>query len=256
MASNDVQSRAYISTADVLPSSKLPKADGETNLLKPENVMITQSWFRPLLLLLVFSLPLCARSAQSQPQDNACAADAPQTTGGNGAITSDDRVGVLELSDGSMFKTALYGMKTIGQLRTDKKVPYFILSGRTCTECDENTSIYIHSPRDGPMKNEAEQRRFSYPGKETNYEDGSPLHVGRMFFGDCLASHPNAVVWFERSLGEDRKWHEDVFLAEVKGDNLTTEELHGKLPKPSEAQDSVRTGRCRELPGIDRSSEP
>lgn len=179
--------------------------------------MIIQTWFRPLLLLVVFSLPLYARSPQSRPLGNVRAADVPQTPGGNGGLTSDDRVGVLKLPDGSQFKTALYEMKTIGRLRTDKKLPYFILSGRTCTECDENTSIYIHSPSDGPMKNEAEQRRFLYPGKETNYEDGSTLYEGRMFFGDCLASHPNAVVWFERSLGDDKKWHEDVLLAEVKG---------------------------------------
>jgi hypothetical protein len=55
-------------------------------------------------------------------------------------------------------------MKVIGQLRTTKKAPYFILSGTTCTECDENISIYIHSPSDGAMKNEGEQRRFAYSG--------------------------------------------------------------------------------------------
>jgi hypothetical protein len=218
--------------------------------------MIIQTWFRPLIPLLAFSLPLCARSPQSRPQGNVRTDNASKTAGGNGALASDDRVGILKLPNGSQFETALYGMKTIGWLRTDKKLPYFILSGRTCTQCDENTSIYIHSPSDGPMKNEAEQRRFLYPGKETNYEDGSTLYEGRMFFGDCLASHPNAVVWFERSLRDDKKWHEDVFLAEVKGDDLSGEELHGELPKPSEAQDAVRRGKCRELPGIDRSSEP
>jgi hypothetical protein len=77
---------------------------------------------------------------------------------------SANQTGVLTLPDGSKFKTALYGMKVIGQLRTTKKAPYFILSGTTCTECDENISIYIHSPSDGAMKNEGEQRRFAYSG--------------------------------------------------------------------------------------------
>lgn len=84
-----------------------------------------------------------------------CTATAQQV--GEQRVTSTSVTGVLSLPDGSKFKTSLYGMKVIGQLRTTKKVPYFILSGTTCTGCDENVSIYIHSPSDGPMKNEAEQ---------------------------------------------------------------------------------------------------
>jgi len=166
------------------------------------------------------------------------------------------KVGVLTLPDGSKFKTTLYGMKIIGQLRTAKKLPYFILAGTTCTECDENTSIYIHSPSDGPMKNEAEQPRFAYPGRETDYETGKPVYEAKMFFGDCLASHPNAVVWFEQGTGEDNKWHQDVRVAEVKDDKLVVDELHDQSLKVSDAQEAVGKGECRELTGVDRPSEP
>jgi Carboxypeptidase regulatory-like domain len=165
-------------------------------------------------------------------------------------------VGVLELPDGARFKTALYELRVIGQVKTTRKLPYYVLSGRGCQECDASTSIYIHSPSDGPMKNEGEQRRFAYPGKETSYEDGSPLYEARMFFGDCISSRPNAVVWFERSLGDDKKWHDGVLLAEVKGDDLVVGELKGELPKVSEARDSVKNGRCQEVAGIDGPSEP
>jgi len=171
-----------------------------------------------------------------------------------GAATG--KMGVLTLPDGSKFQTTLYGMKIVGQLRTTKKLPYFILAGTTCTECDENTSIYIHSPSDGPMKNEAEQRRFAYPGRETDYETGQPIYEAKMFYGDCLALHPNAVVWFERAIGGDKKWHPAVSAAEVKDDKLVVSELHGQLPAVSDLQEAVRRGECRELPGIDSSSEP
>ena len=167
-----------------------------------------------------------------------------------------DVPGVLILPDGSKFKTTLYNMKVIGQLRTTKKLPYFILAGTTCTECDENTSIYIHSPSDGPMKNEAEQRRFAYPGRETDYETGKPTYEAEMFLGDCLTSHPNAVIWFERGVGEDNKWHSGVTVAEVRNDTLLVTQLHDRLPKLTEVQDAVRNGKCQELPGIDASSEP
>jgi hypothetical protein len=183
-----------------------------------------------------------------------CTATAQQM--GEQQTTSTDVTAVLNLPDGSKFKTTLYSMKVIGQLRTTKKVPYFILSGTTCTECDENISIYIHSPSDGPMKNEAEQGRFAYPGRETDHESGQPVYEAKMFFGNCLAAHLNAVIWFERGLGEDKKWHSGISVAEVKGDTLLVGELHEQLPKLTEVQDAIRNGNCRELPGIDRPSEP
>ena len=167
-----------------------------------------------------------------------------------------DVMGTLTLPDGSKFKTSLYNMKVIGQLRTTKRLPYFILSGTTCTECDENTSIYIHSPSDGPMKNEAEQLRFAYPGRETDYETGKPVYEAKMFFGDCLATHPNAVIWFERGIGEDQKWHSGVRVAEVKNDTLIVSQLNGESPKLADVQEAVQNGKCRELPGIDGPSEP
>jgi hypothetical protein len=179
-----------------------------------------------------------------------------QDTRVNNKTASAGAMGVLTLPDGSKFKTTLYGMKVIGQLRTKNKLPYFILSGTTCTECDENTSIYIHSPSDGAMKNEPEQRRFPYPGRETDYETGKPVYEADMFFGDCLATHPNAVVWFERGIGEDKKWHSGVSVAEVRDDELLFSELHDPLPKPGDVQEAVRRGECRQLSGTDRTSEP
>jgi hypothetical protein len=164
--------------------------------------------------------------------------------------------GTIKLPDGSRFKTTLYRLRVIGQLKTTQKLPYYILSGFGCQECDANRSIYIHSPSNGPMKNEGEQPRFEYPGKETDYQDGSLVSQARMFFGDCLADHPNAAVWFERGLGDDKKWHEDILVLGVRRDELVKEELPADPPKLSEVQNAVRGGRCHELPGIDRPSEP
>ena len=60
-----------------------------------------------------------------------------------------------------------------------------------------------------------------------------------MFFGDCLSSHPDAGVWFERALGEDKQWHERVFLATVKEDQLVEEEIGGESPKLMEVHDAL-----------------
>jgi hypothetical protein len=86
--------------------------------------------------------------------------------------------------------------------------------------------------------------------------DNGLVYVGRMFFGDCVAGHPDAAVWFERFLGSDQRWHSDVFLAEVKKDDLVVEQIKRDMPSVREAEKSVATGKCQEIAGISRSSEP
>ena len=140
-------------------------------------------------------------------------------------------------------------------MRATPKLPYYILSGVGCHGCDANTSIYIHSPSDGPMKDEATQTRYHYPGRESDALDHSLIYAGRMFFGDCVSGHPNAAVWFERFMGPDQKWHKDVMTAEVNKDNLVVEEIERDLPSISEAERSVAKRKCQEVPGINLLSE-
>jgi hypothetical protein len=47
-----------------------------------------------------------------------------------------------------------------------------------------------------------------------------------------------------------------VQVAQVSGDGIREVLLEDVLPDVSEAVAAVRAGRCREIPGIDRSSEP
>jgi len=172
------------------------------------------------------------------------------------AVTGRDGLGILVLSDGARFKTSLYHLKVIGELRATHKSSYYVLSGVGCTECDANTSIYIHSPDDGPMKDESQQQRFAYPGIETDIEDGHPSYKARMFLGNCIANHPNAAIWFERFMGEDGRWHSDVTVAEVNSDKLVVKQMHRNLLTIEEAIKSVAAGDCKEVPGINRGSEP
>jgi hypothetical protein len=106
---------------------------------------------------------------------------------------SDNVLATLTLPDGSKFRTTLYELNVIGQLRTAKKILYFILSGRGCDECDANTSIYIHSPSDGAMKNKGEQPRFPYPGVcGTTKMTNSSTNLG-CFMG--TASRATPTLW-------------------------------------------------------------
>jgi hypothetical protein len=173
-------------------------------------------------------------------------------TGANGV----ELMGILHLPDGSKFQTTLYELKVIGQLRSKHKLPYYILSGLGCQGCDANVSIYVYSPSDGPMKDEGTQQSFEYPGRVLSREDRRVLSRSRMFYGECAVGHPNAVIWFDRYLGNDKRWHSSVSLAEIKDDKMVFTEAKGELPRLVEAEHAVQKSHCRELPGIDQWEEP
>lgn len=175
---------------------------------------------------------------------------------GEAAANGESRMGILELPDGSKFQTTLYHLKVIGQLRTIHKLPYYVLSGVGCHDCDANVSIYIHSPSDGPMKDEGTQPRFGYPGRVTSIEDRRVISETRAFLGNCVVGHTDAVIWFERSVGEDKRWHQRIFFAEINDDHLVFEEQKVNVPRLGEVEDAVRKSACRELPGMNQSEEP
>lgn len=218
--------------------------------------MRTSSFLVPLLVLPILTMTASTAKAQasSQPAPNSSSrSNMPLPTVGKAEGT---QPGVLRLPDGSKFQTILYDLKVIGQLGTVHKLPYYVLSSIGCEECDANVSIYIHSPSDGPMKNEGTQPRFDYPGRLISREDHSVVFQARLFLGNCLTGHPDAVVWFERSIGNDKQWHKSVFWEEVKDDRLVYGEPKAGLPSLHEAENAVRKSECRELSGIDQWEEP
>ena len=159
--------------------------------------------------------------------------------------------------DGSRFQTTLFEVRVLGILRTERKVPFLVLKGRGCTECDANTSIYIHSPSDGAMGGEAGQPRYAYPGREVSYEDNKTvLYEARAFLGNCLPGNDNAVIWYERARTKVGAWQTGVFVVAVRKDTLTERRLGKPLPSVSESVARVASHQCRELAGVERSSEP
>jgi hypothetical protein len=169
----------------------------------------------------------------------------------------DDRPSIVVLNGGQQFQTTLYEVKVLATLSTERKTPYLVMAGRGCMNCDANTSVYIHSPSDGPMRNEGDQRRHSYPGRLVSYLDGkTPVAQTRMFIGDCVAGYANAVVWYLRERDEHGKWQSGVLIVSVRGDTLSEVLLRNELPPVSQSLQRARKGACKEVPGINGFSEP
>ena len=208
------------------------------------------------ILLALAVLAACERSASrngaARPPIDSQPAPAPPAP----EIVYDARHGVIVLPDSSRFRTTVFDLRVIGQLPVAGRHPYYVMSGRSCVDCDANVGLYLHSPSDGPMRVGSEQPRYPYPGRERFYDDGTPQFEARTFFGDCAAAYPNAVIWYQRRRIEADQWRPSVLVLQAGADGLRQVELDRVLPDVAEAVAAAGAGRCREIPGIDRSSEP
>jgi hypothetical protein len=155
------------------------------------------------------------------------------------------------------FQTSLYDAVLLGQLPATGKAPYLIFAGRSCVECDENTSVYIHSPSDGSMKERGLDNRSAYPGNYYSYETGKLESRVRMFIGRCMDPPREAVVWFVHEKLDNGSRRDRVFLTSVKDGRLDGVEATAPLPGIADAKAAVAKRICHEIPPIQKAhTEP
>jgi hypothetical protein len=120
--------------------------------------------------------------------------------------------------------------------------------------CDERTSLRIYLIRRTELKSSG--KRYEYPGTLKDYESNKPVQKTRFFYGRCVNDAGDVAVWFEESVGEDGKWlkAQSIVRLSESGEALARlEPLEGSL---TSVLKNVRGHSCKELPGIDGSTEP
>lgn len=212
-----------------------------------------------LAVLDVLLLGLCWPCVAQQPpaprapnRDAAWALESllPERPPGRGGLRA---ATVIRFRNGQRFATGLYDVTFLGTLPA-RPAPYLVLSGRGCTECDANISIYFLSPF-GPRVSEASTDRYWSPGQETDPNTRRVIRKSRAFIGNCLPDLINGVVWYDSLLFEDGKWETGLAVVRIVADTVAAE-LRRPAPAPSHTLARVRARACRELPRIDQSSEP
>jgi hypothetical protein len=160
----------------------------------------------------------------------------------------------LLFTNGHAVETNLFDLQYIGQIPLNTKEPLFIFSGRDCQGCDENISIYMHSPSDSPLDVEAGKNRYHYPGKESDYETDSLFYTSRAFYGQVL-KNTIGVIWYENRLLENGHWDQDVFLSRMDHD-IQKDTIYYNQGDLKQTLDLVKQGLCREIEGRQYKSEP
>jgi hypothetical protein len=158
----------------------------------------------------------------------------------------------VNFKSGKVYETNLFEIEFIGQLQSTQKADFLILAGRQCEECDANISIYIHSPSDGPLQDEAYQPRYGFPGKVFYYEDNRLVYESRTFWGEVLPKR-FGVIWFQKQLTDKNEWVESVFFAELLNDKIEDKTVKATI---DQLVDQVKKGTAWEIKGRDQTSEP
>lgn len=164
---------------------------------------------------------------------------------------------VIYFNDGSFFQTNLYDLKYYGQIKTKNIAPYLIISGKGSSYSDENVSLYVYSPADGPMKRSGEQQRFSFPGKvySFNYDEKNLIYEAKTFYGEVLPSI-NGVIWYQKEVLKKGGYSNSAYLVEIK-EGVKEEKLikeDNSLLMITLIQ--LKNKKCSEIKGVKSIEEP
>lgn len=157
----------------------------------------------------------------------------------------------LYFSNNLKYIVDLYDLKYVGQLRTESDSPLFIVSGRGCSQCDENIAIYIYSPKTGLVKENGKPIKYSYPGREFDYVNNKPTFESKMFYGKCLDKNKDSIVWFQKDFNQDGIYKETSFVLGIIG-----EDIKESIIKDNSLSVDQISKSCTELSGIDVTASP
>lgn len=155
-----------------------------------------------------------------------------------------------KVSAPSPLKTNLFGLQPLGTLRgTGKDIPsYFALSGKSCSNCQEEKAIYFVRGTGGRMD------RFVFPGRIIDPKTRNVLVESRAFIGHCLTRVPGDVyVVFQKERIDRRRYLQpSLFIAQPGPQHLQERLVERRLPNIRETLQLVKHKRCREIDGLNR----
>lgn len=154
----------------------------------------------------------------------------------------------LYFTNGKSFDTHLYDLRYIGQVPVKDKAPYFIFSGRYCSDCDEVISIYVHSPSDGNLEVAMGKNGYSYPGEEKDSATDNVVYQARVFYGEVL-DKTKGVIWYQKKITPTRTWQTDIYLVDLTNKNRKEGVLkdNGQL---KQTLNLFRKEKCTEIKGF------
>lgn len=160
----------------------------------------------------------------------------------------------VRFTNGRFYHIPLYRAEPVGVLKGEDGANVLLVAGADCVMCDEKASLRFFV-LGGPELRRAEQR-YSYPGSLKDYESGRLVSRTRTLYGKCLSDKNDVVVWFEEYLGDDSKWHRGTALGRITKAGGSYVEVTDKEVPPTVVADRKKQGICKEMPGVEGTTDP
>ncbi|MFS4493193.1 hypothetical protein [Maribacter sp. 2308TA10-17] len=151
----------------------------------------------------------------------------------------------------------IFNKRLIGKIVLPNNT-WYLVSGKSCEKCDENTSIYLLPayPEKLSNKNNVNYNdRFDHPGKVFSYDDNTLVYESSTFFGKCLNSFGNIVIWVDREINESGEWEEGVYMIQIFEDKAVESRPNLSIYLLEEIEKNIAKGKCFEIEEIDQVSE-
>lgn len=162
----------------------------------------------------------------------------------------------ITLPNGQHVETDLVEVRLVAELTSGSNVPYILVAGRDCIQCDENTSLYIGELDHGRLAHGLSDKRNLYPGTLSDYESGEIVEKTRVFFGHCISPTNDQVIWFEEYLTDKGNWAKGEFLTTLDRNGLHNKLIANEQPDLQRVLSAARSRTCHEIPGIAGTTEP
>ena len=161
----------------------------------------------------------------------------------------------LILKNGSHISTRLYEMKYVESLLDRNGNTYFVVSGKTCSNCDENISIFIINLQDTITPID-DLPKYSYPGKELNYENHKLVFDSELFIGRGINKGDSTIslVWVQKEMNSKENLDSSMFIVDIFNGKIRE-----RIIKPQSLefkQNLLILKKFKKIKGIETTSEP
>lgn len=160
---------------------------------------------------------------------------------------------VMVFNTNDTLHTGVFEAKPLMQLEVPGGSTRYLLSGRSCSSCNEPTSLYILA---APADERTEQPPIPWhmPGRLFMANDSLLYYEASVFAGEVLPD-TIGVIWYDRSLMPDGKWKQNTVLLNLSGPEPDTLVLFGHGRK-STTIDLAFHGKCTLLEDVDQHIRP
>jgi|WetSurMetagenome_2_1015567.scaffolds.fasta_scaffold45347_2 hypothetical protein len=97
--------------------------------------------------------------------------------------------------------------------------------------------------------------KFSLPGNEYDISD-SLVYNARVFYGNCTKDFPFSVIWVQKAKQNDQKWISSIFVLTPDNPDRLTYTFKEDSSMLKEIEENLKTGNCKEIPGMEIYLEP